>query len=203
MKYCKYLAKRKKINSEVIPVPIVNNIKIKNDASNKNSILIIGTEKHKNVYNMLKASKGLNVKFDIVGKLEKEIIDFLNTEKINYNNYVDISDKQIINLYKRNSILMMVSKYEGFGMPILEAQQFELVVITSNLEPMKSVAGKGAIFVEPDNINEIRDGIINLLNDDKLITSLIKAGKNNLKRYKDEFVLEKYKNIYLEILNKS
>ena len=194
---------KNKIKSEVIPVPIVNNVKIKNETSNNNSILIVGTEKHKNVYNMLKASKGLNVKFDIVGKLEKEIRDFLIIEKIKYNNYVDISDNQIINLYKRNSILMMVSKYEGFGMPILEAQQSGLAVITSNLEPMKSIAGKGAILVEPENIIQIRDGLIKLLNDNGLINTLINTGKNNLKRYKDVFVLDKYKKIYSEIINKS
>ena len=152
---------------------------------------------------MLKASKGLNVKFDIVGRLEKEIRDFLIIEKIKYNNYVDISDEQMINLYKKNSILMMVSKYEGFGMPILEAQQSGLAVITSNLEPMKSIAGKGAILVEPENIIQIRDGLIKLLNDDEFVNNLINTGKNNLKRYKDIFVIEKYKKIYSEILDKS
>ena len=50
----------------------------------------------------------------------------------------------------------MVSKYEGFGMPILEAQASGMAVITSNIEPLKTVAGKQSILVNPNKPNEIK-----------------------------------------------
>ena len=40
----------------------------------------------------------------------------------------------------------MVSKYEGFGMPIIEAQSSGTVVITSNIEPMKSIIGEKGLL---------------------------------------------------------
>ena len=125
----------------------------------------------------------------------------MKKNNIKYRNYVDISDKKIEFLYKTNAILMMVSKYEGFGMPIVEAQQSGLAVITSNIEPMKSVAGEGAFFVEPHNIFEIRKAIIKLLEDKDYATKLINTGIYNSNRYKDIFVLDKYKKIYQDMLN--
>ena len=86
-------------------------------------------------------------------------------------------------------------------MPIVEAQQSGLAVITSNIEPMKSVAGEGAIFVEPHNIFEIRKAIIKLLEDKDYVTKLINSGIYNSNRYKDIFVLDKYKKIYQDMLN--
>ena len=94
------LSLKNNFKSEIIPVPIVSSVYQKKNLSNKNNILIIGTEKHKNIYNMIKGSLGLNVKFNIVGKLENNIRDFLNKENIIYENFVDISDEEIINLYK-------------------------------------------------------------------------------------------------------
>ena len=187
--------------SEVIPVPIAKNLPVRSGSLSKNKILIIGTEKHKNIYNMIKATVGLDINLDIVGELKEEIKFFMKKNNINYKNYIDVSNEKINYLYATNTILMMVSEYEGFGMPILEAQQSGLAVITSNLEPMKSVAGEGAIFTEPQNIFDIKEAIVKLLSDKDYAEKLINAGIYNSKRYKDIFVLEKYKKIYVEILN--
>jgi len=194
-----YLISDKKF--EVIPVPLVRNFTIKNISSSNNKVLIIGTAEHKNINNMIKATVGLNIDIDIVGDLKEETRFFMKKNNIKYRNYVDISDEKIDFLYKTNAILMMVSKYEGFGMPIVEAQQSGLAVITSNIEPMKSVAGEGAIFVEPHNIFEIRKAIIKLLEDKDYVTKLINSGIYNSNRYKDIFVLDKYKKIYQDMLN--
>ena len=194
-----YLISDKKF--EMIPVPLVRNFPIKNISSSNNKILIIGTAEHKNINNMVKATVGLNIDIDIVGDLKEETRFFMKKNNIKYRNYVDISDEKIDFLYKTNAILMMVSKYEGFGMPIVEAQQSGLAVITSNIEPMKSVAGEGAIFVEPHNIFEIRKAIIKLLEDKDYTRKLINTGIYNSNRYKDIFVLDKYKKIYQDMLN--
>ena len=50
----------------------------------------------------------------------------------------------------------MVSKYEGFGMPIIEAQASGTAVITSDIEPMKTVIGKNGLIVNPNKPKEIK-----------------------------------------------
>ena len=81
----------------------------------------------------------------------------MQRKKIYFKNYINISDKKIKNLYEKNDILLMASYYEGFGMPIIEAQASGMVVVTSNKEPMRSVAGGSALLVNPKNINDIRN----------------------------------------------
>ena len=44
----------------------------------------------------------------------------------------------------------------GFEMPVLEAQSSGMAVITSNIEPMRTVAGKQSILVNPNKPNEIK-----------------------------------------------
>jgi glycosyltransferase involved in cell wall biosynthesis len=66
-----------------------------------------------------------------------------------------VSDNELAALYIHSAGLIFPSLYEGFGLPILEAQRLECPVVTSNLSCMPEVAGKGAIFVDPTNIGEI------------------------------------------------
>ena len=56
-------------------------------------------------------------------------------------------------------ILSFVSTYEGFGMPIVEANAIGRVVVTSNVLSMPEVAGNAAHLVDPFDVNSIREGI--------------------------------------------
>ncbi len=100
----------------------------------------------------------------------------------------------------KNDILLMVSKYEGFGMPIIEAQASGMVVITSNLEPMKTVIGKNGFVVDPDKPTKIKKIVKKLLNDKKLFLKNIKRGQNNSYKYLSNVVNKKYINLYCKIL---
>ena len=86
-------------------------------------------------------------------------------------------------------------------MPIIEAQSVGRVVITSKLEPMKSVAGNGALLVDPNNIKEISNAIKLVFKNKNIRNSLIKKGFKNIKRYKKELILSKHLKIYNEILD--
>jgi glycosyltransferase involved in cell wall biosynthesis len=73
-----------------------------------------------------------------------------------------ISDNELAALYMRSAGLVFASLYEGFGLPILEAQRLRCPVITSNLSCMPEVAGTGAIFVDPNNEEAISDAMLAL-----------------------------------------
>ena len=76
-----------------------------------------------------------------------------------FKNKINISEEELQQIYFESDILCFPSLYEGFGLPILEAQASEVAVITSNISPTKEVAGKGAILVNPLDKNEIKKSI--------------------------------------------
>lgn len=95
--------------------------------------------------------------------------------------YVPESDLvAIMNLAK---CLLLVSFYEGFGLPILEAQSCGLPVITSKVSSMPEIGGKGAVLVDPEQIGEITEAINKVFSSETLREELIKEGRDNLKRF--------------------
>ena len=116
-------------------------------------------------------------------------------------NKIEISEEELISEYSNSNILCFTSLYEGFGLPILEAQAQNCCVITSNLSPMNQVAGEGAaLFVNPFSISEIREAFLQLMNNENLRKQLIFRGKKNIENYKLDIIVQKYKNLYKEIL---
>ena len=124
----------------------------------------------------------------------------LEANCLKYKSYVSLSQKKVVQHYINSDILLYVSNYEGFGLPILEAQSVGRPVITSNLEPMKFVAGKGALLVNPKNINQISIAIKKVLTNKKTRLLLIKKGHENIKRFNKQEILQKHIKIYKNIL---
>jgi glycosyltransferase involved in cell wall biosynthesis len=90
-----------------------------------------------------------------------------------------VSDHQLAVLYLNARFLAMPSLYEGFGLPLLEAMQYGVPVLTSNAGALAEVAGDGGINVDPYSLESIAAGIHKMLFDDELIKSL---GENALRR---------------------
>lgn len=164
-------------------------------------ILVIGTSENKNINNIIISLKKIKCEVIIIGKLNNDIESLLKKNFINYKNFISLSQKKIIEHYIDSDLLLYVSTYEGFGLPILEAQSIGRAVITSNLEPMKFVAGKGALLVNPKNVDQISNAIKKILTNKKIRLSLIKKGHENIKRFNKQEILQKHIIIYKNILN--
>jgi glycosyltransferase involved in cell wall biosynthesis len=132
----------------------------------KPTLLHIGTAPHKNLSRLVEAIEGLQCRLIIVGKLTDAEKEDLTNRKIDYQQYVNISQEKIIDLYSQCDIVTFVSLYEGFGMPVLEGQVVGRPVITSNISPMTDVGGEGACYVDPTNIDDIRRGILRVWQDE-------------------------------------
>lgn len=74
-----------------------------------------------------------------------------------------VNDNDLARIYKNAYILAMPSLYEGFGLPILEAQSFGVPVVTSDVSSMPEVAGDGAVYVDPFDVVSIRNALQFLL----------------------------------------
>lgn len=95
--------------------------------------------------------------------------------------YVD--DALLPALISGASFFCFPSLFEGFGLPILEAQHYGVPVMTSNNSSLPEVAGEAAILVDPLDVEAIADAMLRLSQDEELRQSLIAAGYENVKRF--------------------
>jgi glycosyltransferase involved in cell wall biosynthesis len=79
--------------------------------------------------------------------------------------------------------LVYVSYFEGFGVPIVEAFQCGVPVITSNVTSMPEVAGDAALLVNPFDESEIAQAMIRMDSDENLRTELTQRGLNRVKNF--------------------
>lgn len=165
-------------------------------------ILYIGSAPNKNLNRLIRALEGINCKLDIVGTITQDELELLSNIKVDFNKSYGLTDDEIIKKYEECDILSLVSTYEGFGMPIIEANAVGRPVITSNLLSMPEVAGNAACIVDPYNIAEIRNGIIRIINDDEYRNDLIEKGFENAKRFDATYISSMYYNLYKHLLNK-
>jgi len=113
--------------------------------------------------------------------LEKEIKDNQLERKVILTNA--LSRKEAAALYKKAKALTFPSYYEGFGLPVLEAQSLGIPVLTSNISSLPEVAGEAALYVDPYGIEDIAKGMEKIAFDKSLRQDLIKKGFENIKRF--------------------
>jgi glycosyltransferase involved in cell wall biosynthesis len=191
----------------VIPnsVPFAENDFIPKAHINKQEpvLLQVGTKSNKNLVNLVSAINGLYCKLIIIGKLSEEQKNHLEANSINYELFHSLEYAEVVSLYYRADIVTFVSTYEGFGMPILEANALGRPVITSTTASMPEVAGTGALLVNPHNPLEIRAAIDKLIIDDEFRSELVALGYKNAQRFKPEVVAAMYEDLYERVLLES
>lgn len=159
-------------------------------------VLQIGTKDNKNLLRTIAALKGINCHLRIIGNLSNQQVDALENFHLDYSNACNLTDEQIIEEYKNCDIVSLPSVYEGFGMPIIEGQSVGRVVVTSNISPMKEIAGDSAVLVDPYDINSIRVGFIKAINQ---YESFVRKGLKNVNSYRINVIANRYYTVYKNI----
>ena len=171
----------------------------KTGISNPPQLLVIGTKHNKNLEGIIDAVAGLTCRVIIAGRLSESQRDLLHRKNVDYENLVGATDEQIIDAYQRCDLLCFPSFFEGFGMPIIEAQATGRPVITSCFGAMMEVAGEGAFLVDPYNPLDIRKGIIQVLQDGDLRSQLVKKGLQNAAQFDAKLLAGEYVKVYESI----
>lgn len=94
-----------------------------------------------------------------------------------------LTDEELFNTLRGGIALVFPSIYEGFGLPIVEAQAAGTAVITSNSSSLPEVAGEGALFFEPADFNNAIEHVSYLQSHPEFREILIEKGKQNLARF--------------------
>ncbi|MFA6098170.1 MAG: glycosyltransferase family 1 protein [Patescibacteria group bacterium] len=184
---------------------MVSKIPVKNKALDSlkkfklpaNYILFIGTlESRKNVNGLLGAYKQLIEKsqdfqkYPLIiaggqGYKYEEVFDKIKELKlyklVKYIGYVTHNQK--MDLLKKAVCFVFPSRYEGFGLPVLEAMALGTPVITSNVSSLPEVAGKAALLVNPEKELEIANALKKLLASKKLRDDLRQKGFRQVKLF--------------------
>lgn len=150
---------------------------------NEKFLLSIGSVPRKNIDGIIRAFAGCRSKKDYIlvlgcnQDLDKytELAKTLNIlERIRF--LTDLTDGDIVAMYNACHCFVFPSLYEGFGLPIVEAMQCGAPVITSNVSACPEVAGDAAVFVDPNDVQEIGDAIDQICKNEHLRTDFIRKG---------------------------
>jgi glycosyltransferase involved in cell wall biosynthesis len=98
--------------------------------------------------------------------------------------------------YQLADVVVLVSKYEGFGLPVIEAQAMGKPVLASDRCSLSEICGESALIVDPDNIDDIRQGILRLISDPDLRQSLAHKGRQNILRFSKDKIVRQYMDAY-------
>ena len=107
-----------------------------------------------------------------------------------------LTDEELVQAYRRCDMVVFASLYEGFGLPILEAQAMGRPVITSNFGAMREAAGDGALLVDPYSVEAIREAVLRIKREPALREDLIAKGRENAERFRAEAVAARYAELY-------
>lgn len=154
----------------------------KYNIESKKYILSVATlNKRKNIPMLIDAYNQLNsdIKLVLVGKASSESFN-CNNQNIIFTGY--LSDDELKVLYNHAFLYVFPSVYEGFGIPIIDAQVFGIPVLCSDIPVFKEIAGNGAEFFELNTLDIVKK-IKTLLEDNYKENLLIQNGYNNIQKF--------------------
>lgn len=160
------------------------------------SVLSFG--KHKNLSKLidafiLLADKEPTAKLKLVGdvrnefdKKEKEKL----LERIKFNNLQDnvefmgyVSDEKLQELYSTCGLYVFPSLYEGFGLPVVEAQLNRAPVVCSNVASLPEIGGDAAVYFDPNSSDDIKQKMLMVMKNNDLKEELVQKGLVNIQKY--------------------
>jgi glycosyltransferase involved in cell wall biosynthesis len=162
-------------------------------------VLQVGTGWNKNLERVAEALRGLSCRLWIVGPVDDRQRSILKACDLDFECLGRLSDDEMVEAYRRCDVVVFASLFEGFGLPIVEAQATGRPLITSNRDPMAGVAGGGALLVDPEDVNSIREAVQKLLADGELRRALVERGFENMQSYQSAAVAASYASVYREL----
>lgn len=113
---------------------------------------------------------------------------------------IDCNDAELSALYSNAECFVFPSKYEGFGIPTLEAFSCDCPVVLSNTSSMPEVGGDAVEYCDPNNVTSIRDAIERVLNSPERRNELILKGRKQRKKFDWDTITEQTLDCYRKVI---
>jgi glycosyltransferase involved in cell wall biosynthesis len=165
---------------------------------------------HKNIERLIEAvssilNNDLNLKLLLVGHQDKSgnikniIVNQHLSDKVVFTGFVP--DDYINPLLTHARVFVFPSLYEGFGIPLLDAQACGVPVVSSNAGSLPEVGGSDVMYFDPYDINEMKQSIFNVLYDNFLAEFIVKKGLENRSQFNWKKTAQNTLKIYREMLS--
>ena len=170
-------------------------------------ILNVGTiEERKNLLNIVKAITGTDIPLVVIGKKTKyfnKVEKFIKKNKLQ-NQIVfleNVSMEELAAIYKLAEIFVYPSVFEGFGIPVIEALFSGTAVITSNLSSLPEAGGKDSLYINPNNIDDLKSKILFLWNNESERKRRVEKGLLYAQKFSDENIANELMKVYKETIS--
>lgn len=170
---------------------------------------------HKNIESFLELAKRIkkdNLNYKLIVTLDssqsnqaKSFLDRVQKEELNtiIINVGSVPMKYVPSLYRQCDALLMPTLLESFSGTYVEAMFHQKPIFTSNLDFAKGVCKDGAVYFDPEDIDDILDKIHEIFSDDKVKMELVLRGTKVLNELPDwPQVIEMFNEIIEEGLKK-
>jgi len=173
--YVAYPYGNEKFFEQIINETQQQNLREKFGIAKEFILCVSGGDYRKNTVKLIEAysklSTELKNKYQLVitFHISKDIVPYYEDIKNKFNVQNDVvftnfvPDEELVALYNMAFIFAFVSQYEGFGLPVLEAWQCGLPVLTSNNSSLGEIAEGAAVLVDPFNVSDITRGLEEIL----------------------------------------
>ncbi len=164
---------------------------------------------HKNIERLIDAIQEIlitrsDLKMVLVGhqnkseKLLCKIEEYKLENKIIFTGFVP--DEDIKPLISNSKLFAFPSLYEGFGIPLLDAQACKVLVVSSNAGSLPEVGGDAVFYFDPENVTEMREIISNALESGLATEKIIEKGLENREKFSWKKTAQQTLNVYNSVL---
>lgn len=171
----------------------------------KSFLLNVGSiEPRKNALQIVKAIKNIDIPLVIIGKETKysaQIQQYIQEKGLQHRVHIlqGFTMDELACIYTMADIFIYPSKYEGFGIPIIEALYSGVPVITTNSGVFPEAGGPFSYYIDPENTEEIGYAINSILSNNSMRNEMIEKGLEYVKRFNDETLAKQWQELYLSL----
>jgi len=171
-------------------------------------VLNVGTvEQRKNVLLAVKALAMLppELKLVVIGRhtayaeeVKKYLVDYKLEERVIFLENIPFED--LPGLYRLAEVFVYPSRFEGFGIPVLEALSSGVPVIAASGSSLEEAGGPGSLYVHPDDARGLTDHILNIAAHPELREQIIRKGYQHAAGFSSALMANRLMTLYKELL---
>jgi glycosyltransferase involved in cell wall biosynthesis len=172
-----------------------------------NYLLSVGTiEPRKNLLKIIQALHldSIDIPLLVIGRPTpylEEVKRFIREKSVpNIHFLSNVPNEDLPGLYQMADIFLYPSKFEGFGIPILEALSSRTPVITSTGSCFAEAGGKSSQYVHPDEPEELAKSIRKILDDSSLREMMAGEGFEHAMRFTQDIIADNIMKVYMKAI---